>query len=109
MPAELEADLRTERCEEGQVAQILHLGPYAHERPTIERLHSAIAAAGLRPRGRHHELYLGDASPARSFPAERRVATCGVAGRAAAQARRDSTPPVRQDFTMTKVKKCVSS
>ena len=66
MPAELEADLRTERFEEGQVAQILHLGPYAHERPTIERLHSAIAAAGLRPRGRHHELYLGD--PRRSKP-----------------------------------------
>jgi hypothetical protein len=66
MPAELEADLRTERFEEGQVAQILHLGPYADERPTIERLHSAIAAAGLRPRGRHHELYLGD--PRRSKP-----------------------------------------
>jgi hypothetical protein len=45
---------------------VLHVGPYAEERPTIERLHAAIAAAGLRPRGRHHELYLGD--PRRSAP-----------------------------------------
>jgi len=44
---------------EARVAQVLHLGPYANERPTIERLHAAIAAAGLRPRGRHHEIYLG--------------------------------------------------
>jgi len=66
MPAELAADLRIEVFEEGPVAQVLHLGPYAEERPTIERLHAAIAAAGLRPRGRHHELYLGD--PRRSAP-----------------------------------------
>jgi hypothetical protein len=66
MPAELAADLRIGTFEEGPVAQVLHLGPYAEERPTIERLHAAIAAAGLRPRGRHHELYLGD--PRRSAP-----------------------------------------
>ena len=66
MPAELAADLRIGAFEEGPVAQVLHLGPYAEERPTIERLHAAIAAAGLRPRGRHHELYLGD--PRRSAP-----------------------------------------
>jgi len=66
MPAELAADLRVGAFEEGRVAQVLHLGPYAEERPTIERLHAAIAAAGLRPRGRHHELYLGD--PRRSAP-----------------------------------------
>lgn len=41
------------------------------ERPTIERLHAAIGAAGLRPRGRHHELYLGD--PRRSAPARLRT------------------------------------
>jgi hypothetical protein len=66
MPAELAADLRLGAFEEGPVAQVLHLGPYAEERPTIERLHAAIAVAGLRPRGRHHELYLGD--PRRSAP-----------------------------------------
>ncbi len=59
--------LRLETFAEGRVAQILHLGPYEAERPTIERLHAEIVAAGLRPRGRHHELYLGD--PRRSAPA----------------------------------------
>ena len=66
MSVDLAADLRIGAFEEGPVAQVLHLGPYAEERPTIERLHAAIAAAGLRPRGRHHELYLGD--PRRSAP-----------------------------------------
>jgi hypothetical protein len=66
MPAELATELRIETFEEGPVAQVLHLGPYGEERPTIERLQAAIAAAGLRPRGRHHELYLGD--PRRSAP-----------------------------------------
>ena len=61
-------NLRIETFDEGAVAQVLHLGPYAEERPTIERLHAAIAAAGLRPRGRHHELYLGD--PTRSEAGE---------------------------------------
>ena len=65
------ADLRIETLAEGAVAQVLHLGPYADERPTIERLHAAITAAGLRPRGRHHELYLGD--PGRSAPAKLRT------------------------------------
>lgn len=58
--------LRVERFEEGRVAQVLHLGPYAEERPTIERLHAAVAEAGLRLRGKHHEIYLGD--PSRSRP-----------------------------------------
>ena len=59
-------DLRIEAFDEGAVAQVLHLGPYDAERPTIERLHEAIAAAGLVPRDRHHEIYLGD--PRRSEP-----------------------------------------
>ncbi len=62
----LAPDLRVEPFAEGRVAQILHLGPYEAERPTIERLRAEIAAAGLRLRGRHHELYLGD--PRRSAP-----------------------------------------
>ena len=59
-------DLRIATFDEGAVAQVLHLGAYAEEQPTIERLHAAIVVAGLRPRGRHHELYLGD--PRRSAP-----------------------------------------
>jgi hypothetical protein len=68
---EIAANLRIETIAEGAVAQVLHLGPYAAERPAIERLHAAIAAAGLRPRGRHHELYLGD--PTRSAPEKLRT------------------------------------
>ena len=62
----LAPDLRIEPFAEGRVAQVLHLGPYAAERPTIERLHAAIQGAGLRPRGRHHEIYLG--IPGRAAP-----------------------------------------
>ena len=58
--------LRTEWLEEGDAAQVLHVGPYSEERPSIERLHAAIADAGFEPRGRHHELYVGD--PRRSAP-----------------------------------------
>ena len=58
--------LRFERWEEGLAAQVLHVGPYADEAPSIARLHEGIAAAGYRPRGRHHEIYLGD--PRRSAP-----------------------------------------
>jgi hypothetical protein len=62
----LRSGLRVEAFSEGQVAQLLHLGPYAEERASIERLHAGVAAAGLQLRGRHHELYLGD--PGRSAP-----------------------------------------
>jgi hypothetical protein len=66
LAAEYAPDLRIATFDEGPAGQILHLGPYAEERPNIERLHAAIADAGLRPRGRHHELYLGD--PRRAAP-----------------------------------------
>ena len=58
--------LRLGTLAEGRVAQVLHVGPYSAERPTIERLHAAIGEAGLQPRGTHHEIYLGD--PNRSAP-----------------------------------------
>jgi hypothetical protein len=66
LDASLAAGLRVGAFDEGRVAQVLHTGPYSAERVTIERLHAAIADAGLRPRGRHHEIYLGD--PRRSAP-----------------------------------------
>jgi hypothetical protein len=71
VPPEIAENLRIERIDEGTVAQVLYLGPYSEERATIERLHAAIQAAGLRPRGRHHELYLGD--PGRSAPEKLRT------------------------------------
>ena len=53
-------ELRWEPWAEGPVAQIMHLGSYDAEVPTIRRLHAAIAALGLRSRGCHHEIYLSD-------------------------------------------------
>jgi hypothetical protein len=58
--------LRFVRWAEGRCAQVLHIGPYSEEAPSITRLHSGIAAAGFRPRGYHHEIYLSD--PRRAAP-----------------------------------------
>ena len=61
------ARLRIERFAEGRCAQLLHIGPFSAEGPTIERLHAYIDAHGKR-RGKHHEIYLTDirhAAPAR--------------------------------------------
>jgi hypothetical protein len=66
LESEFVGTIRVAPLEEGAVAQLTHIGPYADERPTIERLHEQITAAGFRPRGRHHEIYLGD--PRRSAP-----------------------------------------
>jgi hypothetical protein len=52
--------VRLERWEEGRSAQLLHVGPYASEDPSIDLLHREVAALGLRPHGRHHEIYLDD-------------------------------------------------
>ncbi|MGD0018469.1 MAG: GyrI-like domain-containing protein [Candidatus Limnocylindrales bacterium] len=60
--------LRFERWREGRSAQVMHIGPYSEERPTIERLHAFIAEQGLRQHGAHHEIYLGD--PRRGDPAK---------------------------------------
>jgi hypothetical protein len=58
--------VRLERFAEGRAAQILHVGPYATEQPTIERMHGYIAEQGLQRRGKHHEIYLSD--PRRGAP-----------------------------------------
>ena len=63
--------LRHELWCEGRAAQVMHIGPYSDEGPTIERLHAFIAAQGLRPRGDHHEIYLGD--PRRAAPEKLRT------------------------------------
>ncbi|KQW45425.1 MULTISPECIES: GyrI-like domain-containing protein [unclassified Roseateles] len=60
------AKLRIAAFEEGQCAQLLHVGPFSEEGPDIQRLHEFIAAKGAL-RGKHHEIYLSDirrASPA---------------------------------------------
>ena len=47
-----------ETWEYGTVAQILHLGPYDQEGPTIERLHRFIEDSGYQIAGDHEEEYL---------------------------------------------------
>ena len=59
--------LRLEPFSEGRCAQVLHIGPFSEEGPTIERLHDFIDARTGRA-GKHHEIYLSDirrADPAR--------------------------------------------
>lgn len=58
--------VRFERFKEGKSAQILHIGPYAAEAPTIKRIHDFIAENGWQLSGKHHEIYLGD--PRRTAP-----------------------------------------
>jgi hypothetical protein len=48
------------RWAEGPSAQLLHIGPYDAEEATVDRLLDAIATAGQRPTGPHHEIYLSD-------------------------------------------------
>lgn len=60
------AQVRFEAFREGLSAQVLHLGPYSDEGPTVARLHAFIVEQGYRPHGRHHEIYFGD--PRRCAP-----------------------------------------
>jgi hypothetical protein len=63
--------MRWERYDEGRSAQVMHVGPYSEEGPTIRALHEFIADQGYRPRGKHHEIYLGD--PRRAAPEKLRT------------------------------------
>ena len=51
-------EVKLETWEYGTVAQILHLGPYSEEGPTIERLHQFIEESGYQIAGDHEEEYL---------------------------------------------------
>lgn len=53
------AKLRFEQFGEGRCAQMLHIGPFSEEGPTIARIHDYIANTSAL-RGKHHEIYLSD-------------------------------------------------
>lgn len=59
-------DLRFETYHEGLSVQIMHVGPYDAEGPTIERMHAFIADNDYELDGKHHEIYLSD--PRRTKP-----------------------------------------
>lgn len=48
--------IRLERLREGLTAQIMHVGPFSDEKPTIDRLHEFIASNGYERTGKHHEI-----------------------------------------------------
>jgi hypothetical protein len=54
------AKLRLEAYGEGLSVQIMHIGPYEAEAPTIASMHAFIDRNGYQPAGKHHEIYLGD-------------------------------------------------
>jgi hypothetical protein len=58
--------VRLETLREDRAAQVLHMGPYAEEPPTIEKLHAFIDEMELVMAGKHHEIYLSD--PNRTAP-----------------------------------------
>ncbi len=51
-------EVKLETWDYGTVAQILHLGSYDQEQPTIERLHKFIDENGYQIAGIHEEEYL---------------------------------------------------
>lgn len=63
--------LRFETFDEGLCAQVMHVGPYATEPATLDKMTAFLAENGLRDRvglgGKHHEIYLGD--PRKANPA----------------------------------------
>lgn len=63
-PAAL-SKIRFESLLEGLSAQIMHIGPYSEEGPTVEKLHNFIHEKGYEfdgsvPGEKHHEIYLSD-------------------------------------------------
>ncbi len=61
------ADVRFESYHEGLAVQIMHIGPYSAEGPTLARMHNEfVPQNGYELTGKHHEIYLGD--PRRTAP-----------------------------------------
>jgi hypothetical protein len=65
--------VRLENFEEGLCMQTMHIGPYATEPATVERMRAFALENGCQDRvgvlgGKHHEIYLGD--PRKADPAK---------------------------------------
>lgn len=52
--------LRFEKYDEGKAAQIMHIGQFSEEGPTIEKIHNFIRDNGCKLIKKHHEIYLSD-------------------------------------------------
>jgi hypothetical protein len=64
--------LRMETFREGLCVQIMHIGPYADEPATVEKMQAFMKEKGYRDQvgqgGKHHEIYMGD--PRRADPSK---------------------------------------
>ena len=64
--------VRLATFEEGWCVQVMHVGPYATEPASVERMQAYAGENGYRDRvghgGKHHEIYLGD--PRKADPAK---------------------------------------
>ncbi len=58
--------LRLEAFQEGLCVQILHVGPYATEPASVEKMDAFADEKGYQMHGKHHEIYLGN--PLRAQP-----------------------------------------
>lgn len=58
--------IRFEAYGEGISAQIMHIGPYSEEGPTVEKIHAFVEEQGYTLHKKHHEIYLSD--PRRTKP-----------------------------------------
>ena len=54
--------LRFQNFKEGLAAQIIYVGAFSAESPTIENIHTFIKQKGYEFNGKHHEIYLTDAT-----------------------------------------------
>ncbi|MHA1473909.1 MAG: GyrI-like domain-containing protein [Promethearchaeota archaeon] len=52
--------IRYEQYDEGTCVQIMYLGPYDEEPPTIKEIHQFAEKNGYNLNGHHHEIYLSD-------------------------------------------------
>jgi len=68
--SELIPKVRLEKYKEGRSAQIMHIGPYSEEGPTVQKVHDFIKDTEGQFDGhtnKHHEIYLSD--PRKANPA----------------------------------------
>ncbi len=64
--SELATTARFEVYDEGTSVQVLYLGAYADELPTIEKMHAFARQQGYELHKKHHEIYMSD--PRRTSP-----------------------------------------
>lgn len=48
------------KWKEGKCVQMMHVGGYDQEAPTIDAIHAFAQESGFKLRDRHHEVYIGD-------------------------------------------------